>query len=150
MILEHPVVVTFVERGLWGRDGSLWPAVGIGFVKDGELVAGCAFHNWNPDSGVIEMSAYSARRDWLNRDFLKRLFEYPFEEIGCRVVVARFSERNARAARIWRAFGSRLVALPELRAPEEAEIVAILTREAWTNSKFMRQSHGQKKSAPSP
>lgn len=138
MIVTGPDVVRFTEQGLWGDGRGFGEAIGIGFVKDEALVAGCVFHNWEPDSGVIEMSAYSARRDWLNRAFLKALFHYPFEQVGCRVVVARFSEKNARAARIWRAFGSQLVALPEVRGPGEAEIVAILTREAWGNSKFMR------------
>lgn len=132
-------VVRFVECGLWGLDRHFENAVGIGFSKRGKVVAGVAFHNWDPDSGVIEMSAYSLRRDWLNRAYLKTLFSYAFKQAQCRVVVARFSENNKRVERIWRAFGSQLVALPEVRGPGEAEMVAILTREAWNNSKFMRQ-----------
>ncbi|WP_420012243.1 hypothetical protein [Tateyamaria sp.] len=55
------------------------------------------------------------------------IFRYPFDQIGCRAVVARHSEQNTRVIRIWRALGATQTKIPELRGPNEAEVVAVLT-----------------------
>ena len=129
----------FVENGLWNRQRQFGPSTAIGFANAKEgLVAGIIYHNFDPDAGVIEISAYSMRRDWLSRAFLRLIFEYPFHQIKCRLVVARISERNSRTLRIWKALGSKLHSIPELRGPEEAEIIATLSRDDWQKSKFMR------------
>jgi RimJ/RimL family protein N-acetyltransferase len=132
-------VRTFVSKGLWDGKRQFGSSTAIGFANaDQGLVAGVVYHNFEPDAGVIEVSAYSARRDWLSRDLLRVIFEYPFFEIGCRLVVARISEHNTRTLRIWNALGSKQYSIPELRGPNEAEVIATLTRDDWQNSKFMR------------
>lgn len=142
MIVTGPEVVRFVEAGIFSPGRTFGPAVGIGFVKDGRLAAGFVFHNYEPETGVIEVSGYSNCRNWVTPTYFRAIFDYPFNRAGCRVVVARHSEKNKRVIRIWRAIGADQVALPEVRGPGEAEIVAILTREKWENSKFMRASDG--------
>lgn len=133
-----PGVQAFVERGIFPQGRTFGPCQAIGFERDGNLVAGFVFHNWEPSTGAIEVSGYSIRRDWVNKKTLKMIFEYPFEICRCRIVVARHSEKNKRAIRIWNALGAVQTHIPELRGPNEAEVVAVLTRDAWQNSKFMR------------
>lgn len=138
-VYDHSEAVqAFVSRGLWGDLRGFGPAFGLGFADESGLTAGVVYHNYQPDAGVIEISAYSDRRDWLKRDFLRAIFSYPFEQLNCRLVVARISERNARTLRIWRAFGADLHSIPELRGPNEAEVIAVLSREAWASGKFSR------------
>jgi RimJ/RimL family protein N-acetyltransferase len=128
-------VKRFVAEQL-GFDRGFGPSSAIGFVDDGEIVAGVIYHNWHPEGGVIEISAASSQRKWLNRSRLSVIFGYPFDQIKCRMVVARIGEHNARARRIWRSLGAREYAIPELRSPQEAEIVYTLTADQWRNGKF--------------
>ena len=134
----------FVSLGLWGRRANWQGAQALGFFDPAaaQLAAGVVFHNYEPEAGVIEVSAYSTRRDWLTRDRLRLIFGYPFDTVGVRICVARISEHNTRTLRIWRALGADLYPIPDLRAPGEAEVVATLRRDAWQHSIFMRQTHG--------
>ena len=111
----------------------------MGFAnEDVGFVAGVVFHNYEQQAGVIELSAHSTSRRWLTRERLRWIFSYPFQRLGCRIAVARISERNSRTLRIWRALGADLIEIPDLRAEGEAEVVATLKRDVWARSKFMR------------
>lgn len=138
-ILDRPeAVAAFVSDGLWGDQRGFGPCKGIGFADGDRLIAGIVYHNYDPWSGVIELSAYSERRDWLSKDRLRAVFSYPFEQMGLRLCVARISENNTRTLRIWRALGADFYPIPDLRAEGEAEIIAVLRRDTWENSKFAR------------
>lgn len=125
--------------GLLGYSTGFGPCQAIGFLDGkGRLVAGIVYHNWQPENKVIEMSAASIHRKWLTRDRLKEIYGYPFDGLGCRLVMARHGENNHRARRIWRSLGAKEYAIPELRSPTEAEIIAVLTAEQWRASKLSR------------
>ena len=110
--------------------------------KTGRMVAGLIFHNWEPTAGAIEVSAAATSPRWATRAVLKYAFAYCFEHSGCQMVVARISEKNTTARRLWVAFGSVEHVIPRLRGRNEAEVISTLTSEAWADSKFMRQRHG--------
>ena len=123
--------------GLLGYSTGFGACQAVGFLDGkGRLEAGIVYHNWQPEQGVIEISAASIHRKWLTRDRIKEIFGYPFDGIGCRMVVARIGEHNARARRIWRSLGAKEYAIPELRSPTEAEMIYTLTAEQWRDSKF--------------
>lgn len=129
--------IAFVERGLWGGRRRFGPATAIGFATADEgLVAGFIYHNFEPDTGVIEVSGYSTRRNWCTKPRLARIFDYPFAQLKCRLVVARHSEHNIRVRRIWAALGATEYLIPELRGEGEAEALAVLHRDVWNRSKF--------------
>lgn len=123
-------VARFVAAGIPGCERGFGECQAIGFERDGDLVAGIVYHNWNPESGVIEISAASTCRNWLSRDSLAEIFGYPFR-IGCRLVVARIAESNARARRIWRSLGGDEYIIPALRSPTEAEVIYTLSADQW-------------------
>ncbi|MDF3904697.1 hypothetical protein [Paracoccus sp. AS002] len=125
----------FLERGLGIEIG---PAQFMGWARPDGIVASVGFNNWQPDAGVIEMHAYASRRDWLSKDRLRELFSYPFGQLGVRMCVARISERNDTARRVWRALGASEFVIPELRGPGEAEAIYTLHRDQWSSGKFMR------------
>jgi RimJ/RimL family protein N-acetyltransferase len=139
-VWDHPQeVADFVSIGLWGVPGRFSNYQGLGFATETSgIIAGVVYHNFDPCSGAIELSAFSSRRDWLNRSRLRAVFAYPFEQLRVRICVARISEHNTRTLRIWRAFGASLHTIPDLRGDGEAEIIAVLHRDAWTKSKFAR------------
>lgn len=73
----------FLERGL-GMEIGL--AQFLGWARPDGIVAAVAYHNWHPDAGTIELSAYSSCRDWLNRDRLREVYGYPFIQLGVRLL----------------------------------------------------------------
>ena len=141
-------VKAFVEQGLWGGARQFDDSyAAIGFADDARgLVAGFVYTDWQTEAGTIELSAYAACRDWMTREALALLlYRYPFGSLGCRLVVARHSERNAPVRRIWRALGAHETLIPELWGPGEATAIAVLKTADFCNSKFMRgQDHGKK------
>ncbi len=101
-----------------------------------KLVAGVVFHNWDKRSGVIEVSSAAIDPRWASRNVLSAAFAYCFDGLGCQSVVARISENNKRASRLWKALGAQEYIIPRLRGEHEAEAVYVLYREVWANSKF--------------
>lgn len=66
-------IQAFVSLGLWRGRGAVHGAA-LGWADDAGLVAGVVYHNWDDASGVIELTAYSTRCDWLNKDRLRAVF----------------------------------------------------------------------------
>lgn len=99
----------------------------FGVVRDGAIVGGIVFHDWNPDRGTIEFSC--AGRDWLTRRTLRAFGDYAFKV--ARLVVARTSERNAVVRRVWKRLGGRETLVPDLWGPGEAGAILTLTEEAF-------------------
>lgn len=145
MIAYGQEVADFVAKTIPGCERGFGECSAIGFVEGGRIVAGVVYHNWNPESGVIEMSAASSHRAWLTRERLAAIFDYPFR--FCRMVVTRQSERNRRAIRIWRSLGGKEYRIPDLRGPGEAEVFFTLTADDWRSGKFKGIAHGQAVSA---
>lgn len=117
----------------------------IGVTDNGTLVGGIVYHNWDPDSGVIELSAASTSRKWLTRPVLYGLFSYPFIGIGCQMVCNRTSEHNPHLLRIMRAYGFSEYRIPRLLGRNEAAHFFTLTEEQWRANKFHKENgNGQK------
>lgn len=131
-------IIRFVERGLWGGTRHFGDATAMGWADETGIVAGFVWHNWSPQEGTIEVSGYSTRRDWCSKAILQDLFAHPFDQLGLRIVCARHSARNRTVRRIWSALSAKEVILPQMRGDDEDEAVAILHRDAWRQSKFMR------------
>lgn len=133
------VVAAFVASLIPGCERGWSACRAIGFLDDaGRLEAGVVYHNWEPENGVIEISAASTHRRWTTRDRIKLIFGYPFDGLGCRLVVARIAESNRRARRIWRSLGADEFVIPKLRSPTEAECIYTLDAETWRASKLSR------------
>lgn len=137
-------IKAFVEKGLWQGTRHFGPCHCLGFANDSEgLVAGMVYHNYDPHAGVIELSGYAARRDWTNKRWVHLVFDYPFRSWDIRLLAGRHSERNRLVRRIWRRVGACEYLIPEMWGEDEAEAIAVLTRQQWAQSKFRGVSeHG--------
>ena len=140
-------VKEFVAKNIPGVTHGFGACQAIGFLLYDELIAGIVYHNWSPETGVIEMSAASIKRHWLTRDRLAAIFEYPIA-IGCRLVVARTSERNTRAINLWRHLGAKEYSIPEMRGIGEAEIIHVLNLAEWQAGPYARPNDEQKRVRP--
>lgn len=145
----HSAFVTGIERDMlskWVAD-QIWPGKNRDFgncqamaVLEGEtLLCGIVFHNYEPDSQVIEISAASTSSRWLTRHTLRRMFSYPFEECGVQAVVMRCDPEDAALRRMLIAYGFELYVIPRLRGREKAENVFVLTDDNWASNKFNRK-----------
>lgn len=142
---HHPevndAVAAFVATRIWGHPESFGPHSSLAVFNETGLVAGIVYHNWHPATGVMELSAGSASHRWLNRDIVRAAFAFPFDVMGCQAVTGRHSEKARHIRRIWKALGADEYIIPRLRGRDEpAEVIAVLTREAWEASSFADKS----------
>ncbi len=96
MLVVGPEVVQWVATRT-NEFGNFGAAVGIGWARNGELVAGVAYNEFN---GVnINAHIASSGRHWLTRDFLWAIFDYPFRQLGVQRITGLVGEGNAAARR---------------------------------------------------
>jgi RimJ/RimL family protein N-acetyltransferase len=108
------------------------PCEALGFLDaDGKLVAGIVYHDYQPEYGRIEITAAALDHGLGTRGRLRLVFSYPFDQLGCQLVIARMNENNPIPLRIWRALGAEEYRIPRLRGRNVAEILATLTVENW-------------------
>lgn len=114
--------------------------------KDGELVAnliaGMVYHNWDPEAEIIEMSgAAIPGKYWLTPETLRRLYGYPFEQLGCQMVVMRVVAENERLLSILARFNYAFVGVPRMFGRARDGVLCLLTREAWEQNQFNARHH---------
>ena len=98
------------------------------------------YHNWDPEAGVIELSGAALPGvNWLTRETLKRMFQFPFLQCNCQMVVQRTPADDRRLLGILAAYGYDLVAVPRLFGRNRDGVICCLTREAWAGNKFNRR-----------
>lgn len=119
-------------------------ALGI-YDKAGTICAGVVFHDWNPERGLIEMSAAATDRRWLTRGVAAVVLGYAFRV--ARMAVARTSERNTPVRRLWAALGASEYLIPDLWGKGEAGVILTLTEPQWQKS---RLHDGQAKGTDAP
>jgi len=135
-------IARFVASHIPGGDRGFDGGVAMGVIETGErprLIAGVIFHNFNPEAGVIEMSAASTSRRWLTRPVLRAMFSYPFDQAGCQMAVLRVSERNPVMISIALRYGFKSHLIPRLRGRDEAEHILTLTDDDWRNNRFNQE-----------
>lgn len=135
----HRALLGFLCDRIWGDGRSLEADNIMGVLDGAEVAAAVAFHNYHPEDGVIEISAASDSKRWLTRQVLKALFEYPFEQLGCGVVVARMDPDNKPLNRIFTAYGFSRHVIPNLRGKGRDEAVCVLTDDAWRANGFHKR-----------
>ncbi len=131
---------SFVDRSINGSGLGFGNSIAMGIYDGKKLAAAVVFHNYEPRSRVIEMSAAAVNKRWLTRPVLQRMFDYVFEDAGCQMVVLRVSEKHKPMVRIARAYGFSEVLIPRLRGREESEYIFTFTDDDWQNSRFNTKS----------
>lgn len=107
------------------------------FNGNGDLVAGVVFHNWSPESAVIELTAASIDRRWATRGVMNAVFGYVFD--FAQAAVARTAEDNMTVRKLWKALGASEYIIPRLRGRTASDAVLVLTDDAWAVSKYRRK-----------
>lgn len=138
------VVSSFVGRMVPGGERGFDKASAIGVVSDGKLMAGVVYHNFDPEAGVVELSAGAVSSRWLAPKVLHAIFAIPFDLWGCQMVVMRVAESNRRMAHIALRFGFDGYLIPRLGGRDEDIWIFTLTDDQWRNTMFeKRHARGQ-------
>lgn len=92
MLALGPRVVEWVAKRTneFGRFGT---EIGIGRERDGCLVAGVAYANWNGVNVECHIAAVGA--NWATRRYLWTIFDYPFNQLKCNRITVCIGEGNA-------------------------------------------------------
>lgn len=127
---------------LFGHARGFGPCATMGVFEGSRLVSVVVYHDYAPERGVIEISGIAENKQWLTRPVLWEIGYYPFDQLGCQLVVMRVSERNRQAngrglRRLLKAVGFSAVIVPRYYGRDEAGIIFSLTDEAW-RAKFGR------------
>lgn len=120
-----------------------WAKCRAALVVDqaGKPAAGVVFHDWSPETGVIEVTAAADDPRWAQRGVLRELFDYAFGACGCQMVVARTG--SERVKRLWRRFGATAYEIPRLGGRDRPLVLLTLTDDAWRASPLNGGPHGQ-------
>ena len=117
-----------------------WDCGTVMLVADGKtIVAGVMFHNWQPASGVVQISAASDSKRWLTRPTLKAMFGYAFDTMGAQAVVACM-DAGRPLIRIFEAYGFKRYEIPRLRGRNKAEAVLVLGDDEWKANGFHKET----------
>ena len=109
----------------------------FGIIQGDKLIAGMVYHNYDPGAGVIEMSgAALPGYYWLTRETLRRMYSYPFRELGCQMVLMRVAADDSRLLRQLAALNYSFITVPRLFGRNKDAVACLLTREAWQENKF--------------
>lgn len=80
----------------------------IGQEKDGELIAVVGYNNFAPQACQIHVASTDVH--WLTRDLLFAIFDYPFNKLKVKVILAPMGKGNIKSFNLCRKLGFELVA----------------------------------------
>lgn len=110
----------------------------IGLESEGELIAGVMYDSWNGSSLCIHVAASGAR--WLNREYLHVCFDYPFRQLGAKVLIGLVAESNLKARRFDEHLGFKLHASIPEGHPDGSLLIYTMRKE---DCRWIGESNGQ-------
>ena len=109
----------------------------IGVVDETGLLGGLVYRNWCPEVGTIEISgAALPGTNWLSRRTIQIMYDYPFYQCGCQMVIKTTMADNEIVLRIMAAVGFSLHHIKRLGGRDRDGVVGTLTVEDWEASKY--------------
>ena len=80
------------------NESDFGTATAIGLEEDGTLIAGVVYNLYNGPSICMHVAAEPGKH-WLSKDFLFRVFAYPFLQLECNRVTGLVRVDNLKARR---------------------------------------------------
>jgi RimJ/RimL family protein N-acetyltransferase len=122
-------------------------AIGIADAE-GKLLGGLVYRNWCPELGTIEISgAALPGTNWLSRRTVQIMYDYPFYQVGCQMVIKTTMADNEIVLRIMAAVGFTLHHIKRLGGRNRDGVVGTLTVEDWEQSRYNVNRHRPAKTA---
>lgn len=137
---EYDALERYISTRVWGYDKPMSKGTILAVIDGSALAGACLFHNYEPDAGVIEISAAADSARWLTRPVLYDMFDYAFGQLGCQAVVARMDPDAKRTCGIFDRYGFTQYIVPRLRGRAKDEAIYLLTEEAWRTNGFHKEN----------
>lgn len=98
IIFNKPFISQWVSRRIPGDDEFPLNTANVGLIKNGKLVAGVVY-TMDMGNGCMMSVASDGSRAWLNKDFLRAAFWYPFVKMDYTRVTGLVRTDNVDAQR---------------------------------------------------
>jgi RimJ/RimL family protein N-acetyltransferase len=128
----------FVGQMVFGQPNDFGPCGSLGICEEKDIVAGVVFHGWQPEYGVIEISAAAVNPSWFCKRSIREIMKICFEQHGCQQIVSRMATDNDRAIKIYEFLCFKKILLPNMRGKGKNEYLMILTADEWRENKMNR------------
>ena len=111
---------------------------GIGLAKDGVIVAGVVYENWNRRNVFV----HQAIEGRLTRQYLWTISDYPFNQLGVERVTGLIPQGNTKAARAAEKIGFELETALKDAHPSGDLLVYVIRREncRWLNEALYKKA----------
>ena len=132
------------------RERGFGECSSIGVIdEDGYLMGGLVYRNWCPETGTIEMSGAAVPgSNWLSRRTIQIMYDYPFYQVGCQMLIKTTMADNEIVLRIMAAVGFDLHYIKRLGGRDRDGVVGTLTVEDWEQSRY--NCNRKRAKAPEP
>jgi RimJ/RimL family protein N-acetyltransferase len=119
--------------------GNFGAAQGIGWQRNGALVAGVAYAEWNGPNVVCHIASDGSRR-WLTRPYLRAIFDYPFNQLKVKRITVCVGEGNTASRRFVEHLGFTLETTLRAAHPTGDLFVFSMFKEScrWISAAFYR------------
>ncbi len=107
MIVTGPNVTEWVANRIAEFSGFSI-SQSIGWQRNGRILAGVVYENWNGPNVVCHIAAEG--KNWLTRQYLWTIFDYPFNQLRAKRITAPVGEGNAVSRRFVEGLGFELEA----------------------------------------
>ena len=95
LVLDKSIVGPWIA----GQTKMIWKPEGaqtVGLERDGEIVAGVWYEDWNPQSVVTHIAIAGT----ITKRFLHVIFDYPYTQLGVQKIIAPVLEDNSESIRL--------------------------------------------------
>ena len=114
----------------------------IGQEKDGKLIAVVGYNSFLPDSCQIHVASTDVY--WLSKDLLFAIFDYPFNKLKVKVIIAPICKDNVKSLNLCRKLGFEQVADIPYGHPDGDLIIVTMKR---NQCKWLQQGEGNGRSS---
>lgn len=110
-------------------------------IAGGSMIAGLVYHNYDPEAGLIEISgaALPGCAHWLSRETIKRMYQYPFLQVGVQMIVQRTPADDERLLRQLAVYDYTFIKVPRMFGRERDGVLCLLTYEDWCANRFNKR-----------
>lgn len=112
-------------------------SVSIGRVEGNQIIGGVVFDHYNGASIAMHCAGEGS---WINREFLRKAFGYPFDQLKVQKILGFVDSTNAAARRLDEHLGFVLEATIENATPKGDLLIYSMTRE---QCKFLGGRYGR-------
>lgn len=120
--------------------GNFGTEAGIGWLKDGNLIAGVAYAEWNGPNVVCHIASDGTRK-WLSRAYLWAIFDYPFRVLECNRITVCVGEGNKDSRRFVEHLGFKLEATLQDAHPSGNLLVYKMSK---GECRFLREKYAKR------